>query len=75
MQQDGMVCDFKAVKKLLDSFLPDHQFLNDLVENPTAENLAQYLFDKIAPELAAKNLTLKTVEIWESDNAAAIVER
>ncbi len=75
VQQDGMVCDFKSVKKLLDSFLPDHQFLNDLVENPTAENLAQYLFDKIAPALAARGLTLKTIEVWESDNAAAILER
>ena len=72
---DGMVCDFKVIKKLLDSFLPDHQFLNDLLANPTAENLTQYLFDKIAPALQAKNLTLKTVEIWESENAAAILER
>lgn len=72
---DGMVCDFKVVKKLLDDQLPDHQLLNDLLENPTAENLALYLFDKIAPLLAAKNLTLKTLEIWESDNAAAILER
>ena len=72
---DGMVCDFKAVKTLLDGYLPDHQFLNDFLENPTAENLAQYLFDKIAPALAEKNLTLKTLEIWESENAAAILER
>ena len=74
VRQDGMVCDFKVVKKLLDSHLPDHQLLNDLLENPTAENLAQYLFDKIRPELAKLGLTLKTLEIWESDNAAAIVE-
>lgn len=72
---DGMVCDFKVIKKLLDGFLPDHRFLNDLLENPTAENLAQYLFDKAAPALAEKNLTLKTLEIWESENAAAILER
>lgn len=75
VKQDGMVCDFKAVKKLLDENLPDHQFLNDLLGNPTAENLARYLFDKITPVLAAQGLTLKTVEIWESENAAAILER
>lgn len=75
VQKDGMVCDFKVLKKLLDSHLPDHQFLNDLVENPTAENLAQYLFDKVSAQLTAKNLTLLSVEVWESDNAAAIVER
>ena len=75
IQQDGMVCDFKVIKKILDANLPDHQFLNDLVENPTAENLVAYLFDKIAPQLAAKGLTLKSVELWESENAAAILER
>jgi len=74
VKQDGMVCDFKVVKKLLDGFLPDHKFLNDIVPNPTAENLAQFLFDKIGAELKKQNLTLKTVEIWESDNAAAVVE-
>jgi 6-pyruvoyltetrahydropterin/6-carboxytetrahydropterin synthase len=74
IKEDGMVCDFKVVKKLLDANLPDHQLLNDWVENPTAENLAQFLFKKIGAELAKMNLTLKTLEIWESDNAAAIVE-
>lgn len=74
VKEDGMVCDFKVVKKLLDENLPDHQLLNDWVENPTAENLAQFLFQKTGAELAQMNLTLKTLEIWESDNAAAIVE-
>ena len=74
VRADGMVCDFKLVKKLLDGLLPDHQLLNDLLENPTAENLAQYLFDKAAAALKEKQLQLKTLEIWESDHAAAIVE-
>lgn len=74
IRPDGMVCDFKVIKKLLDENLPDHRFLNDLVENPTAENLANYLFQKIGAELAKKELKLKTLEIWESDNAAAVVE-
>lgn len=75
VREDGMVCDFKVIKKLLDDNLPDHQFLNDFVENPTAENLAQYLFDKISSALAEKNLTLISIEVWESENAAAILER
>ena len=74
VRPDGMVCDFKVVKKLLDGLLPDHQLLNDLLPNPTAENLAQYLFDKTGTALREMGLTLKTLEIWESDNAAAIVE-
>lgn len=74
VRPDGMVCDFKVVKKLLDDQLPDHQFLNDLLPNPTAENLANYLFKKTGEELAKQNLKLKTLEIWESENAAAIAQ-
>lgn len=74
VQENGMVCDFKVLKKQLDALLPDHRFLNDLVENPTAENLAQFLFDTIGAEMKKQHLTLKTVEVWESDNAAAVVE-
>lgn len=74
VKEDGMVCDFKVVKKLLDDNLPDHQFLNDRLENPTAENLAQFLFAQIGAELAKMGLKLKTLEIWESENAAAVME-
>ena len=74
VKEDGMVCDFKVVKKLLDDNLPDDKFLNDWVDNPTAENLAQFLFAKIGAELAQMGLQLKTLEIWESENAAAVME-
>ncbi|MBO4674737.1 MAG: 6-carboxytetrahydropterin synthase, partial [Elusimicrobiaceae bacterium] len=67
-------CDFKKLKKLLDNNLPDHQLLNEIVPNPTAENLAQFYFKKIGTELKKQKLILKTLEIWESENAAAIVE-
>lgn len=74
IQPSGMVCDFKVVKKLLDEHLPDHKLLNDLLPNPTAELLAEHLFKTIGAELAGQNLKLKTLEIWESDNAAAIAQ-
>ena len=69
IQPSGMVCDFKVVKKLLDDHLPDHRLLNDILPNPTAE-----LLKHIGAELKKLNLTLKTLEIWESDNAAAIAQ-
>ena len=75
VQQNGMVHDFKALKKLLDEQLPDHQYLNDLLENPTAENLAPYLFDKISNVLKPLGLSIKTLELWENESAAAVVER
>ena len=70
----ALVADFKQLKPLLDEQLPDHCYLNDLLENPTAENLAPYLFDKAAAALKPLGLTLKTLELWENENAAAVWE-
>ena len=74
VKEDGMVTDFKKLKQLLDDQLPDHRYLNDLLENPTAENLAPYLFDKVSQALKPLGLTLKTIEVWENENAAAVFE-
>lgn len=74
VKQNGMVGDFKVLKKLLDEQLPDHQYLNDLLENPTAENLAPYLFNKAAKALQPLGIRIKTLELWENESAAAIVE-
>ena len=73
VKESGMVEDFKVLKNLLDAALPDHKFLNDLLENPTAENLAQFLFDKISNLISARGLKLKRLELWENENASAII--
>lgn len=74
VRADGMVYDFKKLKALLDEQLPDHQYLNDLLENPTAENLAPYLAQKTAGALAPLGIKLKTLELWENEHAAAVFE-
>jgi 6-pyruvoyltetrahydropterin/6-carboxytetrahydropterin synthase len=43
---DGMVIDFGKLKEIVDEL--DHQNLNDKMrDNPTAENMAKYLWDNI----------------------------
>ena len=75
IRESGMIYDFKILKPLLDSVLPDHKFLNDFVPNPTAENLSQYLFDKAAQVLKEKNLILKTLELWENEDSACVIRK
>lgn len=72
---DGMVCDFKLIKPLLANILPDHKYLNDLLPNPTAENICAYLFEKASAVLAQKNLVLKTVEVWENEDCASVIRK
>jgi 6-pyruvoyltetrahydropterin/6-carboxytetrahydropterin synthase len=65
---EGMIVDFVELKKQIDSFLPDHKYLNEIYEfNPTAENLARwfYCFEK------GLNAALCSVEVFESEGASA----
>jgi len=74
IKENGMVEDFKILKNIIDPALPDHKFLNDLLPNPTAENLVKYIFDAVSPLLAARGLKLKQIELWENENASAILQ-
>ena len=59
LNEAGFVRDYRAldvIKNYIDNYL-DHKYLNDVLpSNPTAENIARYLFDlfkKSIPELYA----------------------
>lgn len=69
VKDDGMVLDFKILKqtvneKVID--LLDHTHLNDTLENPSAENLAVWIWDKIKDDLP-----LKKIAVYETDDYLA----
>ncbi|MCR5177031.1 MAG: 6-carboxytetrahydropterin synthase QueD [Anaerovibrio sp.] len=76
----GMLVDFKVVKGRLRDLLEtlDHQFLNELPafaggNNPTAEHLAQYVFEEMAKaDFFDDNVKLKYVQVWESPKSSVI---
>ena len=83
LNQLGMLIDFNELKRLLKNIIEqlDHQnlnllepFVNGKGTNPTAENLAKYIFDGLRHELTAINDQLKVgyVRVWESPDASAI---
>ncbi|MBF0594941.1 MAG: 6-carboxytetrahydropterin synthase QueD, partial [Candidatus Omnitrophica bacterium] len=69
----GVMADFVKMKAHLKSILSrlDHACLNDLdffkANNPTAENLAQYIYREYKPLIAPVRLV--KVRVWESDKA------
>jgi 6-pyruvoyltetrahydropterin/6-carboxytetrahydropterin synthase len=77
---NGLVMDFAVIKKLLHDVLElvDHKYLNELPwfkeTNPTSENIARFIFDRLAPgvrDASEGRARLYSVSAWESDNAAA----
>ena len=53
--QAGYLIDFGQIKGAADPLIQslDHRLLNDLdgLSNPTAENLARYIYDRLKPDL------------------------
>lgn len=72
----GILVDFKEVKVLLDKVLDelDHCYLNELPffkkENPSAENIARYIHQKISGSLPA-GVIASEVRVWESEGCGA----
>ncbi len=73
----GMVMDFGELKKAANLVLDklDHSYLNeappfDEIE-PSAENLAAYIFRRTAENLGDMAPCLYSVSVWESDTSRA----
>ena len=69
-----MVEDFKMFKKHLNVIMDelDHEYINELeyfkTVNPTSENIAKYIFDRLAVHYGEK---VDKVIVWETDTSAA----
>ena len=62
---DGMIRDFDEIKKTVwEHTLSqcDHQTLNDFMDNPTAENVVVWMWERLAPKIPG----LKELRLWET---------
>lgn len=73
----GMAMDFKVIAKILEESVKDfdHRFLNELeyfsTVNPTAENIAYLLFDRLSHEIKGNGISVLSVTVAESDRYRA----
>ena len=62
-----MVCDFTEIKKYIcEKF--DHKNLNDIIHQPTAENISKYICDELGDKCFK-------VEVQESEGNIGIYEK
>ena len=77
LNKEGIVIDFQLLKKKVEKILRslDHTFLNDLPyfskREPSSENIAKYVFDRLKAELKRHPAILKEVTAWESETSSA----
>jgi 6-pyruvoyltetrahydropterin/6-carboxytetrahydropterin synthase len=73
---DGFVMDFYRLKKILGTALQemDHCCLNDIIPNPTAENIAERIAESLRRELEGTPVALFSLKLWEGKNKWVLVE-
>jgi 6-pyruvoyltetrahydropterin/6-carboxytetrahydropterin synthase len=75
--KDGVVIDFGILKQKVEEILKslDHTYLNDLPHfsevEPSSENIAKYIFDRLKRGLKGHPGILKKVAAWESETSSA----
>jgi len=78
----GLLVDFVDLKRSVRAVCErlDHQFINDLEPfttlNPSAENLAKYLYDEVTTALDLTHsdppVRISQVKVWETDTSIAL---
>ena len=77
LDRAGLLLDFGVVKAKAREVLEeiDHKYLNELPafkeQNPSSENLARYLFQRLSDTLNRDGARVRRVNVWESDTSCA----
>jgi 6-pyruvoyltetrahydropterin/6-carboxytetrahydropterin synthase len=78
LNEIGLAYDFTLLKKHLAEILAkyDHTNLNDVAPfnriNPSSENIAVTIYQKLKKKLAGAPVSLDNVEVWESPQSRVI---
>jgi 6-pyruvoyltetrahydropterin/6-carboxytetrahydropterin synthase len=77
LEENGILLDFGEMKKATREVLEDldHKYLNELPyfvrDNPSSENIARFLFDRLSEKLNTDDRRVYQVSAWESADACA----
>lgn len=67
----GMAIDFADLKRIVRAEAVDrldHKYVNDFIDNPTAEVMAAWIWDRLAAPLPG----LVEIELWETRNCGVV---
>lgn len=75
LNSEDLLIDFRLVKGWTNDVLEllDHKYLNELEYfkniNPSSEQIARFLYDRISEKSRPAKITLSRVTVWESENS------
>jgi 6-pyruvoyltetrahydropterin/6-carboxytetrahydropterin synthase len=66
-KKSGMVVDFSKIKKVVENkviSVLDHNYINNVIKQPTAENMSVWIWNQIE-----KYLKVYKIELWETPDS------
>lgn len=74
----GMLIDFGDLKKIVEDKVIerlDHHYLNDIVEQSTAENLSVWIWNELEPVFLERNCPLYEIKLWETETSSVTLRK
>lgn len=71
--EEGMILDFVEMKKIVQEKVInklDHENLNEIIKNPSAENIAIWIWRQLKNEL-----NLFEIQVWETETSSVTIGR
>ena len=75
---DGMIMDFLELKRIVNERVIsrlDHAYINDFITQPSAENIALWIWGELEDSVRRENCCLYEVHVWETENSSVILRR
>lgn len=78
LDSQGISIDFKLLRHRLSGVLDalDHRDLNKVAffkkNNPSAENIARYIYMNLKKSVNSKGVSLRRVNVWETKDSCAV---
>ncbi|MCX7821047.1 MAG: 6-carboxytetrahydropterin synthase QueD [Brevinematales bacterium] len=71
-EKSGMIIDFTILKKIVNENIIerlDHTYLNNIVKQPTAENIVRWIWDELYPLFKTDKYQLYELILWETEDS------
>ncbi len=75
---EGMIMDFIDLKHIVKEHVLsrlDHAYINELIPQPSAENIALWIWRELEGRVERENCSLYEVHVWETETSRVTLRR
>jgi 6-pyruvoyltetrahydropterin/6-carboxytetrahydropterin synthase len=77
IKEDGMIIDFTILKKIIKEKIInilDHRYLNEIIKQPTAENIALWIYNELKDDFEKYKVKISEINLWETEDSSVTLK-